>query len=100
MEKRYEIDILIQLQVTTYQQIGYYCPEKNGELLRGEFSAHIKGTKQYGSVLSAFAVTLNTECTVSINKIHGLLMSLVGTPVSTVCVKLLPITFREQHGLD
>ena len=83
-EARTVIDAVVKISVTEHQKmVVNHCPMRNAEKMAGEFPEEIKATIQYGNNLKALAVALNTVGTVSINRIHEILTSVFGIPIST-----------------
>lgn len=82
IESRFVIDVQIKPVVREYRQMAYRCP-KAGHMLLGEFPSEVSATKQYGNGIRALVVALNSDCAVSVSKIHHLMKSVLHMPVST-----------------
>ena len=83
VDRHFVFDVKIQKHVTEYRQLECSCPNKGNEYIKGEFPKEAKATKQYGFVVKTLALTLTTECAVSIDRTHKFLKSLTGFPIST-----------------
>lgn len=81
--KRYEVDIVVDTKVTLHQTLAFSCPNKNNEMITGDFPENIRSTMQYGYNLQALVVALNTIGMVSINRTHELLSDLFSIQIST-----------------
>ena len=81
-EVRHEVDMVIKTEVVTHQALEVECPLCR-EQRRGEFPESIKSQMQYGNNLRALAVALNTMGAVRINRVHEILGSVFGIPLST-----------------
>lgn len=81
--RRYEYDLNIEVILTEHQQMSCCCPVQNKKKLQGAFPAHIKGTKQYGKTVSAFVASLSTVGMMGTDRIHSLMKSVFGIPMST-----------------
>ena len=96
IDRHYVFDVKIHRHVTEYQQKGCYCPNQENKYLVGEFPAEAKATKQYGFVVSALALILPTECTVSIARTHKFLKDMTGFPISTGWVQSVVSGCKER----
>lgn len=96
IESRFVIDVQINPVVREFLQMAYRCPKADGWLL-GEFPSGVTATKQYGNALRALVVSLNTECAVSVNKIHNLLNSVLHLPVSTGFIHRAVTSFASKQ---
>lgn len=81
--RRYEYDLNIEVILTEHQQMSCCCPVQNNKKLQGAFPAHIKGTKQYGETVSAFVTSLSTVGMMGTDRIHSVMKSIFGIPMST-----------------
>ena len=81
-EVRHMVDMVIKTEVVTHQALEVECPLCT-QTKRGEFPEDIKALMQYGNNLRALAVALNTIGAVSINRVHEILGSVFGIPLST-----------------
>ena len=82
VEKRHVVDMVIKTEVVTHEALEVECP-LCGETKRGAFPEGIKGLMQYGNNLRALAIALNTLGAVSVNRVHEILGSVFGIPLST-----------------
>ncbi len=55
---------------------------KDGEIISGKFPVGINSSIQYGKGVKALVITLNTAGMMSIHRVHEILHSLLGLPVS------------------
>lgn len=86
-ETRHVIDAVFKTSVTAHEQICVKKCPLCGEARTGEFPVSVKSAVQYGSNLEALAVTLNTVGAVSIIRIHEIIGSVFGIPISTGTIK-------------
>ncbi|MEG2974001.1 MAG: IS66 family transposase [Clostridium sp.] len=83
MNKRYEVDVVVETKVTQHQILAFQCPKLNNATIAGSFPENINSTMQYGVNLKAVAVALNTIGMVSIGRTHEILSDLFCIPIST-----------------
>ena len=81
-EERHVVDMVIKTEVVTHQALEVECPLSK-ETKRGEFPEDINARMQYGNNLRSLVVALNTLGAVSINRVHVILGSVFGVPLST-----------------
>ena len=81
-EERHVVDMVIKTEVVTHQALEVECPLSK-ETKRGEFPEDINARMQYGNNLRSLVVALNTLGAVSINRVHEILSSVFGVPLST-----------------
>lgn len=79
---RYDIDIKVETIVTAHEVLSFNCPNKNNEVITGNFPSNINSTMQYGDNLKALAISLNTFGMMSYNRTHEVLSSVFGVPIS------------------
>lgn len=77
------VDVEIKTTVTAHYTEKYKCPMRGGEEICGEFPENIHSSIQYGEGICALAIALNTAGMMSINRVHELLMAILGVPIST-----------------
>ena len=95
-EKRYLVDIKISTVVHEYDQIECVCVHNDNKPVCGTFPQNITGTKQYGSTVKALIVALSADCTVSVNRVHSLLTTMTGLPISTGFVQNTIASFAQK----
>jgi len=71
------------------------CPKAGGEVISGEFPENINSSIQYGNGICALAVALNTAGMMSVNRVHELLMAVLGVPISTGTISAMVERFSE-----
>lgn len=81
-EKRYETDIHIERVVTLHEQVECVCPLQDSARLRGEFPAHITGTKQYGLNVKALIALFSNIGMISHDRISQIMGCMAGIPLS------------------
>ena len=77
------VDVEIKTTVTAHYTEKYKCPMRGGGEISGEFPENIHSSIQYGEGICALAIALNTAGMMSINRVHELLMAILGVPIST-----------------
>ena len=88
------VDVEIKTTVTAHYTEQYACPMQNGVILSGEFPEGVNSSLQYGDGIRALAIALNTSGMMGNNRVHEILMAVLGVPISTgtVCAMV------EQFG--
>jgi len=82
-ETRNVIDVEITTKVTPHYTQAYACPLRDGEIISGKFPDGVNSSVQYGNGVRALAIALNTVGMMSKIRVHEILNSLLGLPVST-----------------
>ncbi len=82
-EVRNVVDVEIITKVTGHYTESYMCPMRNGEIVIGKFPEGIGSSIQYGKGVKALVIALNTAGMMSIHRVHEILNSLLGLPIST-----------------
>ncbi len=82
-EVRNVIDVEIITKITAHYTESYECPMKGGEIISGKFPEGINSSIQYGNGVKALVIALNTAGMMSIHRVHEILSSLLGLPIST-----------------
>ena len=75
-------DAHIEIAITEHRTMEVYCQREEKEL-RGKFPKEVNVPIQYGKNLQALVVALNTVGCVSVNRVHEILGSVFGVPLST-----------------
>ena len=81
-EVRHVVDAVVDVKVTAHKVLMVNCPMWN-KTYKGAFPADVKGFVQYGENLQALVISLNTIGAVSVNRVHEILGSVFGIPLST-----------------
>lgn len=89
------VDVEIKTKVTAHYTEKYVCPMAGGEVISGEFPEDINSSIQYGNGICALAVALNTAGMMSINRVHELLMAILGVPISTGTISAMVERFSK-----
>ncbi len=82
-EMRNVVDVEIITKVTGHYTETYMCPMRDGEIISGEFPEGVNSSIQYGKGVKALVIALNTAGMMSIHRVHEILNSLLGLPMST-----------------
>ena len=98
VDKRYVVDVQVKTRVTEHRifEPAYcHCGKKG---LIGQFPDGIKAYVQYGDSVTVLAGLLNTYGAVSINRIHVILGSLMGTSLSTGTISGMVARCAQKVG--
>ena len=87
VERRYELDVDINVKCTAHDLMEVVSCPFDQQNYRGNFPETITGRFQYGGGIKALAVALNTYGAVSVDRVHDLLSSVFGVPISTGTVQ-------------
>jgi len=82
LERRYVVDCSVQTITTAHECCEVECP-LSGKTEIGRFPEAIRSYMQYGNHLQALVAALNTIGAVSVNRVHQILGSVFGIPLST-----------------
>ena len=73
----------ISTKITRHCTEQYACPLLGGKIISGLFPDGINSGLQYGDGIRALVVALNTAGMMSVDRVHKILMDLLGVPIST-----------------
>lgn len=82
-EARNVVDVEIITKITAHYTESYKCPMRDGEIISGKFPEGVNSSIQYGNGVKALVIALNTAGMMSINRVHEIMNSLLGLPIST-----------------
>lgn len=94
-EVRHVVDAVVDVKVTAHESLAVNCPMRN-ETYKGEFPTDVKGFVQYGENLQALVIALNTVGAVSVNRVHEILGSVFGIPLSTGTISNMVSRFTSK----
>ena len=94
-EVRHVVDAVVDVKVTAHEALEVACPMQN-TILKGEIPNDIKGHVQYGENLQALVISLNTVGAVSVNRVHEILGSVFGIPLSTGTISNMVSRFSSR----
>ena len=94
-EVRHVVDAVVDVKVTAHEALEVNCPMRD-ETYKGEFPSDVKGFVQYGKDLQALVIALNTVGAVSVNRVHEILGSVFGIPLSTGTISNMVSRFASK----
>ena len=94
-EVRHVVDAVVDVKVTAHKALEVSCPMQN-KRLKGDIPEEIKGFVQYGENLQALVIALNTVGAVSVNRVHEILGSVFGIPLSTGTISNMVSRFASK----
>lgn len=97
IERRTKIDIVFEKVVTHVDAEVKLCPTCDSTV-KGSFPADMPGPLQYGEGLKAFVINLLVCQMVAINRVQGLVNSMIGAMLSEAT--LLAFVLRLHHALE
>ncbi len=95
-ETRHVVDAVVKVEVTAYELLRVKKCPLCGEAKEGKFPESVKSYVQYGTNLEALTVAFNTVGAVSIKRIHEILGSVFGIPLSTGTIKNMVTRCAEK----
>jgi len=90
------VDVEISTKVTRHYTEAYACPLLGGKVISGEFPVGVNSGIQYGTGVRALAIALNTAGMMSVDRVHQILMGVLGLPVSTGSVANMVSGFGRE----
>lgn len=89
------VDVEIKTTVVSHYTRDYVCPLHDGKVLSGEFPEGVNSSIQYGNGVRALVIALNTSGMMGINRVHEILGSVLGVPISTGTIVSMVDQFTE-----